>query len=336
VVASLIFVVRPIQVAATTRGSELSWRERAFIAWVAPRGIVAAAIASIVARSLEAAGIEGGVELRALVFLTIACTVVVAGLTAGLVGSALGVRLPGREGVAILGAGALGLALGDALRRAGGQVTFLDSNPHKSRAVEELGFSVVFGNAIQERTLQRAGFGSLETAVALTGNKTLNGVFVNRAKENFGVPRGLVAATEIDGGLVSELVERKEADVVFDAPHDIDRWDLRWRRGDVEVVRFVFHALKPGPDPEDGDESSTSGRGEQYLILTLERGGSVRPMSMGLSPHEDDVASVAVHLPEFREAAGALQALGWSPVDDQPKGDPESPQNRQRVNPIEC
>ena len=325
VVASLIFVVRPLQVAATTRGSELSWRERAFIAWVAPRGIVAAAIASIVARSLDAAGIEGGVELRALVFLTIACTVVVAGLTAGLVGSALGVRLPGREGVAILGAGALGLALGDALRRAGASVTFLDSNPHKSRAVEELGFSVVFGNAIQERTLQRAGFSSLETAVALTGNKTLNGVFVNRAKENFGVPRGLVAATEIDGGLVSELVERKEADVVFDAPHDIDRWDLRWRRGDVEVVRFVFHALEPGPDPEDGDESPTSGRGEQYLILTLERGGSVRPMSMGLSPHEEDFASVAVHLPEFREAVGALQALGWSPVDAQPKGSPESP-----------
>jgi NhaP-type Na+/H+ or K+/H+ antiporter len=317
VVASLIFVVRPIQVAMTTRGSELSWQERAFIAWVAPRGIVAAAIASIVARSLDVAGVSGGVELRALVFLTIACTVVVAGLTAGLVGNALGVRLPGREGVAILGAGALGLALGDALRRAGRSVTFLDSNPHKTRAVEELGFPVVFGNAIQERTLQRAGFSSIETAVALTGNKTLNGVFVNRAKENFGVPRGLAAATEMDGGLVSELVEREEADVIFDAPHDIDRWDLRSRRGDVEVMRFAFSPPPaPGPNPDKDEETPPGGRGERYVILTLERGSSARPMSMGLSPREDDLAWVAVHLPEAREALGALEALGWTPVDD--------------------
>ena len=313
-VASLIFLVRPLQVAATTRGSELSWRERAFIAWVAPRGIVAAAIASIVARSLDAAGIAGGVELRALVFLTIACTVVVAGLTAGLMGSALGVRLPGREGVAILGASALGVALGEALRAAGRRVIFLDSNPHKSRAVEELGFPVVFGNAIQERTLQRAGFGSLETAVALTGNKTLNGVFVERAKDNFGVPRGLVAATEIDGGLVSELVEREEADVIFDAPHDIDRWDLRWRRGDVQVLPFVFHPAI-GPDAPVRDAGPSPGRGEQYLILTVERAGSVRPMSMGFSPREGDSASVALHLPEAEEATAVLAAAGWVPVD---------------------
>ena len=317
VVLSLIFLVRPVEVFLATRGSELSIRERGFIAWVAPRGIVAAAIASIVARSLESAGMAGGVELRALVFLTIASTVVVAGLSAGLVGRLLGVRLPGRDGVAILGAGALGVALAEALREAGRSVTFLDSNPHKSRIVEELGFPVVFGNALQERTLQRAGFESVDVAVALTGNKTLNGVFVNRAKELFGVPRGLVAATEIDGGLVAELVEREEADVVFDSPHDIDRWDPRWRRGDVEVIRCRY-SVPPDAERAGGAQKNAppAGSGERYVILMLERDGFARPMSTGLEPREDDLATVAVHLPEAREALEMLESLGWAAATD--------------------
>ena len=317
VVLSLIFLVRPVEVFLATRGSELSIRERGFIAWVAPRGIVAAAIASIVARSLESAGMAGGVELRALVFLTIACTVVVAGLSAGLVGRLLGVRLPGRDGVAILGAGALGVALAEALREAGRSVTFLDSNPHKSRIVEELGFPVVFGNALQERILQRAGFESVDVAVALTGNKTLNGVFVNRAKELFGVPRGLVAATEIDGGLVAELVEREEADVVFDSPHDIDRWDPRWRRGDVEVIRCRYSAPPDAERASGAQENAPpTGSGERYVILMLERDGFARPMSTGLEPREDDLATVAVHLPEAREALEMLESLGWAAATD--------------------
>jgi voltage-gated potassium channel Kch len=314
VVAALLFVVRPLQVFLATRGSELSLRERGFIAWVAPRGIVAAAIASIVARSLETAGIAGGVELRALVFLTIACTVVAAGLSAGFVGNWLGVRLPGRDRIAILGAGALGIALGQALREAGRGVSFLDSNPHKSRQVEELGFPVVFGNALQERILQRAGFGAVETAVALTGNKTLNGVFVNRAKEVFGVPKGLVAATEIDGGLVGELVDRQEADVIFDAHHDIDRWDPRWRSGEVETIRCRYENTGEGASRGTEDTNRVAGSGERYVILTVERNGFARPMSMGLSPREADLATVAIHIPERRDALEALASLGWRPV----------------------
>ena len=320
VVATLIFVVRPVQVFLTTRGSDLSLRERGFIAWVAPRGIVAAAIASIVARSLEAAGMEGGVELRALVFLTIACTVVVAGLSAGWVGNWLGVRLPGRDGVAILGAGALGVALGEVLRAAGRSVTFLDSNPHKSRRVEELGFSVVFGNALQERILQRAGFESVETAVALTGNKTLNGVFVNRAKQNFGVPHGLVAATEIDGGLVAELVERQHGDIVFEGHHDIERWEPRWRSGDVEVVRFEYRPPQATESAEGIGNPMKIGSGERYVILAVERDGFARPMSMNRVLREGDVASVAIHLPEKTEALEALDPLGWRPTEG-----PETP-----------
>jgi len=124
VVATLILVVRPLGVWLCTLGSELAFEERLFIAWVAPRGIVAAAIASLVAVDLERAGLPGGAELRALVFLTIAVTVTLAGLTAGPIGNLLGVRLRKRDTVAILSAQVLGLALAEELRRGGGPCGF--------------------------------------------------------------------------------------------------------------------------------------------------------------------------------------------------------------------
>ena len=87
VVGALVLVVRPLNVGLATIGSDLSARERLLLAWLAPRGIVAAAVASLVAAALEGHGLTGGAELRALVFLTIAGTVVLAGLTARPVGT---------------------------------------------------------------------------------------------------------------------------------------------------------------------------------------------------------------------------------------------------------
>ena len=73
---TLMFVVRPLNVLACTVHSNLSWREKAFLSWVAPRGIVAAAVASLFAERLDQTGGEIGGQLRALVFLVIAATVV--------------------------------------------------------------------------------------------------------------------------------------------------------------------------------------------------------------------------------------------------------------------
>ena len=94
-VAVLAFIVRPLGVILSTTGSELDRREKAFLSWVAPRGVVAAAVASLAAVILEESGIPGGAEIRALVFLTIAFTVVVQGGTGALVARMLGVRARG-------------------------------------------------------------------------------------------------------------------------------------------------------------------------------------------------------------------------------------------------
>ena len=172
-VAVLVFVVRPLNVAICTAGSNLTLRERMLVAWVAPRGIVAAAVASISAVTLDRHGLEGGDLLRAMVFMTIAGTVLLAGFTARPLAQLLAVRLPDRETVGILGIPGLGLLLGEALRDAGRSVVFVDANPQHCRLAEERGFNVVYGNALQERTLQRARFELVGTAIGMTANRKL-------------------------------------------------------------------------------------------------------------------------------------------------------------------
>ena len=323
VVGALILCVRPFEVFLATHGSDLTIRERAFVAWVGPRGIVAAAIASIVAGTLERENIPGGVELRALVFLTIACTVVLAGLSAGPVGRWLSVRLPGREGVAILSANALSLALANALRDKGRTVVFLDSNPQQSRIAEEAGHQVIFGNALQERVMQRARFESIDTIVALTGNDTLNGVFSRRARELFGVPTSLIAGAQTTGGVGSEMIGRGAAKMVFDGPHDVERWDVRARRGDVETVSLEFQGSPKEEEPSDTSANSAS---ERYVFLAIEQGGRIKPMSSQDVPTAGDRAIVALHLPDRSEALQTLADEGWHLVESNEPETQQSPE----------
>jgi NhaP-type Na+/H+ or K+/H+ antiporter len=82
ILAVLILVVRPAVAIACTGGGDLSWRERAFIGGVAPRGIVAAATAASVTSTLVALKIDGAGELLPATFLVIAGTALVYGLGA--------------------------------------------------------------------------------------------------------------------------------------------------------------------------------------------------------------------------------------------------------------
>ena len=324
VVALLVFVVRPLGVVVCTAGSELSWRERAFVSWIAPRGIVAAAVASVVAATLDQQQMEGGDALRAMVFLTISGTVVLAGATGGLVGRLLGVRLPARDTVAILGAHALGLELAEAFRRADRPVVFLDSNPQSCRRAEEAGFPVVFGNALSERTLQRARFERVYAVAALTANSALNGLFVNRARELFNVPESYIAAAPGEEAVANEVAKKEDARVVFDSTHDVERWDVRARHGSVEVADFVFEERPDDEESESEEREETRRGGERFVMLATRRGQNTQPMSTRHTPKAGDVATVAIHVDDREEALAELAEMGWSLVARDGSGEKES------------
>ena len=321
VVAGLIVLVRPIAVWVATRGLNVTTRERVFIGAIAPRGIVAAAVASITAATLESQGIEGGEALKALVFLVIATTVTLSGATARPLAAVLAVRLPRRNRVAILGARGLALALAEQLQAADTSVVFLEPDPKRSRVAEEAGYAVVFGDPLDERTMLRARPELVQKAIGLTFNEHFNSLFVRQALDAFDVPHGLVAMESLFGEQAPSLLPDENADVLFDGPHDHERWDVRWRHGQVAIEEFAYQpeptrSRQKAVESDAMDPKPTAPRSlELFVIISVKRNRRVSPMRMGYNFRKGDVAAIAVYTLERQEALTQLAAQGWLPLD---------------------
>ncbi|MBM5790640.1 MAG: sodium:proton antiporter [Cyanobacteria bacterium M_surface_10_m1_298] len=91
VLALMLFRWPVVQVAGLGLPA-LRWSDKLMLSWVAPRGIVTAAVASLFALKLSAAGLPGGGALKGLVFLTIVVTVALQGFTAPLLAERLGLK----------------------------------------------------------------------------------------------------------------------------------------------------------------------------------------------------------------------------------------------------
>ena len=272
---------------------------------------MAAAVASITAAHLESQGIDGGQSLKALVFLVIGVTVIVSGLTARPLASLLSVRLPRRDRVAILGARGLALPLAEQLRSADVPVVFLEYDPKRSRIVEEAGFPVVFGDPLEERTFLRARPELVDKAVGATSNEHFNSLFVRQALETFDVPGGLVAMESLFGEQSPSLLPAENAAVLFDGPHDHERWDVRWRHKQVIVETFDYAA--PGEESsEDAAAVPSAARSKElFAIVSVTRGRLVSPMQAAYRFRKGDAAAIATHAPDREEALAELQRLGW-------------------------
>ncbi|WP_368738914.1 cation:proton antiporter domain-containing protein, partial [Escherichia coli] len=78
------FIARPLCIAVSTWRSSLHWRDRLLLCWIAPRGIVAAAVSSLFALTLQRSGYQGADRLVTVVFAIIIGTVVLQSLTSGM------------------------------------------------------------------------------------------------------------------------------------------------------------------------------------------------------------------------------------------------------------
>lgn len=197
-VLCLMFIVRPLSVFVSTWNSGLRWQQKAFLAWIAPRGIVAASVASLFSISLTNGGVNGGDAIKALVFLTILLTVFGQGLTAKLWADFLQVRAHGNSGVIIVGCNPLGRLLGQLLHQWGEPVVMIDSNPTYCHQAQAEGLTVFVSSALNSEVLRLAGIENLGTFLAITSNPEVNRVLSQRIREEFHPPRVLAAFSQID------------------------------------------------------------------------------------------------------------------------------------------
>jgi len=185
----LMLVVRPINIWACTINSGLNWRQKVFMSWISPRGIVSASVASLFAILLTERGINGGDSIKALVFLTIIMTVFAQGLTARSLAQLLGVTSDSATGVVIVGCNPLGLTIGRLFKSRGESVVIIDTDKVACDKAEAEGFEVYVGSAMNEEILEVAGLSSIGTFLAITNNGEVNSVIAERAQEEFQPPR---------------------------------------------------------------------------------------------------------------------------------------------------
>ncbi|MFG0333620.1 MAG: cation:proton antiporter [Maioricimonas sp. JB049] len=179
----MVLLVRPISVFFATLGSPLSWAERGFLAWLAPRGIVAAAVASVFALRL---GPGTGDGLVPATFLVIAVTVVVYGLTALPLARRLGLAMADPQGVLIASAHAGARAIAHALQEAGFRVLLVDTNHWNIQQARMEGLETASMNILSEQAVTNLDLGGIGRFLGMTSNDGVNSLAALRMADIFG------------------------------------------------------------------------------------------------------------------------------------------------------
>ena len=173
-VCILMLVVRPVSVMVSTLGSGFSLREKLFMSALAPRGIVAAAVASVFALRLREVNYNQAERLVPITFVVIVSTVVVYGLSAKPLARLLKLAHRGQAGFLIVGCNPIALAIGTALREAGQQVIFADTQPVNVSAARMAGFTVHLQSALSEQMVEQVEGTAIGNLLALTPNTEVN------------------------------------------------------------------------------------------------------------------------------------------------------------------
>lgn len=182
----MFFLVRPLCVFVSTFTSDLNIKEKVFLSWMAPRGIVAAAVSSVFALRLVEAGYEDAEHLVTVTFLVITATVAVYGLTASPLARYLGIASPNPQGVLMVGAHSWARAIAKVLHDSGFQVSLVDSNWSNISAARNDGLKAYYENILLEDISEDVDLDGIGKLLALTSNEEVNSLSALHFVEFFG------------------------------------------------------------------------------------------------------------------------------------------------------
>ena len=288
-VVALVFFIRPLNIVFGTMNSDLSFKQKMLLAWLAPRGIVAAAVASYFAIELEKNGIDGA-QLRAMVFLLIAVTVLSAGLTGSFVANLLGLKRKSDQGWIILGANAVARALAKLMKSNNEEVILIDENPSLCRMAEKEKLKVIYGNGLEENILLRAEVDLRKGAIGLSENEEVNMLFARRTKEVGKVPRTYISIKRDDEGVTADMVDEVGAIIPFARAIDLEKWSLWVRKEQIETKELIYNN-KEEITAENAFDKETEGL---ILPLTFLHHTTLIPLGHNSSIQKDDKVACLV------------------------------------------
>ncbi len=170
----LIVVVRPLSTLACSWRSNLSRPDQAFLAMLAPRGVVALSIAAVFSVRLQETYPDAAKQLMPVMFLVVFGTVTFYGLTAGPIARKLGLATAHPQGVLFVGARAWVRQLASTLQEHGVPVLLADTNARRIAFARMDGLSVYHGSVFNERSDEALDLPGIGRLFGVTENDEVN------------------------------------------------------------------------------------------------------------------------------------------------------------------
>ncbi|EQB02413.1 sodium:proton antiporter [Sphingobium baderi LL03] len=280
---ALLFLVRPATVLLSLAFSPVPWNERLFVAWIAPRGIVAIAISGLFALRLDRLGYADGSILVTLSFAVVVATILAHGFSIRPVARLLKVTGASDRGLLIVGATPFSLSLADQLRQLAVPVMIADNSWQRLAPARQSGIPTYHGEILAEATEDRLDLTQFQVLAAASDNEAYNALVCNEFAPEVGrdnvyqlgdasddedpraLPESLRGRALFASGLGVEDILNREAegwtfrktriseqfafeDAKADLPDGADMLLLLRKGG---ALRFFTHAS--GPTPQQGD-----------------------------------------------------------------------------------
>ncbi len=261
----IVFVIRPIGVFLSSRGSGLKLNEKLFIGWVGPRGIVAAGIASLFGSKLMAKGEVGAEYITPMVFMIVLGTVLLNATTARLFAKWVGVFLERSEGILIIGASKASRIIANYLHTNKRHVVVIDNNETNIQKCKNMGLDAIAANIYSDSLTDNIELNDVGYLMALTGNSDINKYSIDKFRKQFGENGAfrLVNSDEMTDpenspkeGLFShtdDFIKITETVRKFPSIHEIDLKDQEHYEGLIEITKADDHIIPIFLKAPDGE-----------------------------------------------------------------------------------
>lgn len=247
----LMFVARPLTVFISLLGSDMTWRERAFIAWIAPRGIVAVAITGLFALRLTEGGVPDAELLVPLAFVTAIVTIVAHGFTAKWWAKYLKIERGEGNGLLFIGTNRWSIAAAAAMKENGIPVAMADSSKFSLRAARAEELDTFHGDMLNDNFRHHFDWPDYHHVVATSDGDAYNALLCSELGPELGFDKVLQIAPDERSGMT---VPR--GGTLFSRPIDIYELQSRvvegWTFSRTRITeQFPYSEFKKNLDEGD-------------------------------------------------------------------------------------